>query len=142
MDRAIAKRGVGDRRQLPMARRALMRWTSRNPALATAHSVDEFVDTRSRPAWDDQALGVLAAEAPSDEMAARTLLQALLGGLVCLGTRVAPTIPTGRRGRVDGVKPDPHLPEPAVGTRGGQRAARRPQGAAPHSSRRDGDRRR
>ncbi len=66
-----------------------MRWTSRNPALATAHSVDDFVDTRSRPRWGDQALRVLAAEAPDDEIAARTLLQALLGGLVRLATQVA-----------------------------------------------------
>lgn len=73
----------------PAARRALMRWTSRNPALATAHSVDDFVDTRTRPAWGDQALRVLAAEAPDDEIAARTLLQALLGGLVRLATQVA-----------------------------------------------------
>lgn len=73
----------------PAARRALMRWTSRNPALATAHSVDDFVDTRSRPRWGDQALRVLAAEAPDDEIAARTLLQALLGGLVRLATQVA-----------------------------------------------------
>ena len=54
----------------PAARRALMRWTSRNPALATAHSVDDFVDTRTRPGWGDQALRVLAAEAPDDEIAA------------------------------------------------------------------------
>lgn len=73
----------------PAARRALMRWTSRNPALATAHSIDDFVDTRTRPRWGDQALRVLAAEAPDDEIAARTLLQALLGGLVRLATQVA-----------------------------------------------------
>ncbi|QYG91776.1 hypothetical protein HC251_04530 [Iamia sp. SCSIO 61187] len=73
----------------PAARRALMRWTSRNPASATAHSVDDFVDTRTRPRWGDQALRVLAAEAPDDEIAARTLLQALLGGLVRLATQVA-----------------------------------------------------
>jgi hypothetical protein len=42
----------------PAARRALMRWTSRNPALATAHSVDDFVDTRTRPAWGNHAVGV------------------------------------------------------------------------------------
>jgi len=73
----------------PAARRALMRWTSRNPALATAQSVDDFVDTRTLPGWGDQALRVLAAEAPDDEIAARTLLQALLGGLVRLATQVA-----------------------------------------------------
>lgn len=73
----------------PAARRALMRWASRNPALATAHSVDDFVDTRGRPRWGDQALRVLAAEAPDDEIAARTLLQALLGGLVRLASQVA-----------------------------------------------------
>lgn len=73
----------------PAARRALMRWTSRNPALATAHSVDDFVDTRTRPHWGSQALRVLAVEAPDDRIAARTLLQALLGGLVRLATQVA-----------------------------------------------------
>lgn len=77
----------------PAARRALMRWRARHPELAAAHSVDDFVDTRSRPEWGDQAQRALAAEAPTDEIAARTLLQALLGGLVHLGTRLAPDDP-------------------------------------------------
>lgn len=71
----------------PAARRALMRWTARHPELGRVHSVDDFVDTRARPDWGDQALRVLAAEASTDQIAARTLLQALLGGLVCLASR-------------------------------------------------------
>src|SRR5262245_9884063 len=72
----------------PLARRALMRWASANPVLAEARSVDDFVDTRSCPAWGEAAQRVLAAEAPNDSIAARTLLQSLLGGLVCLCGRV------------------------------------------------------
>jgi hypothetical protein len=72
----------------PLARRALMRWATANPVLADARTVDDFVDTRSRPEWGAAAHRVLAAEAAIDEMAARTLLQALLGGLVCLCGRV------------------------------------------------------
>jgi hypothetical protein len=72
----------------PLARRALMRWATANPVLAEARSVDDFVDTRSCPEWGEAAHRVLAAEAPEDTMAARTLLQALLGGLVCLCGRV------------------------------------------------------
>lgn len=66
----------------PRARRALMRWTARHPELGPVASIDEFVDTRSRPDWGAEALRVLAIEAPDDEVAARTLLQALLGGVV------------------------------------------------------------
>lgn len=72
----------------PAARRALMRWTARHPELGHVASVEEFVDTRHRPEWGAKALRVLAAEAPDDEIAARTLLQALLGGVVCVVGRV------------------------------------------------------
>lgn len=72
----------------PLARRALMRWASANPVMAEARSVDDFVDTRSCPAWGAEAHRVLAAEAPADTVAARALLQALLGGIVCLCGRV------------------------------------------------------
>jgi hypothetical protein len=77
----------------PLARRALMRWATANPVLAEARSVDDFVDTRSCPEWGEAALRVLAVEAPEDTMAARTLLQALLGGLVCLCSRVGRSEP-------------------------------------------------
>lgn len=73
----------------PAARRALMRWKARNPELGDVSSVEAFVDTRSCPEWGRGALRVLAVEAATDEVAARTLLQALLGGLVCLRSRVA-----------------------------------------------------
>jgi hypothetical protein len=72
----------------PLARRALMRWASTNPVMAGARSVDDFVDTRSCPEWGAAAHRVLALEAPTDPLAARTLLQALLGGIVCLCGRV------------------------------------------------------
>lgn len=119
----------------PAARRALMRWTSRNPALATAHSVDDFVDTRTRPHWGDQALRVLAVEAPDDEIAARTLLQALLGGLVRLATQVAHDDPDAV-GEVVSMAWNRirTYPSQRCGAGGWQRPARRPQGAAPHSA--------
>ena len=66
----------------PKARRALMRWTARYPELGQVQSLDEFVNTRGRPEWAATALRVLAIEAPDDEVAARTLLQSLLGGVV------------------------------------------------------------
>ena len=66
----------------PKARRALMRWTARHPELGQVQSLNDFVDTRGRRDWGTSALRVLATEAPDDEVAARTLLQALLGGVV------------------------------------------------------------
>jgi len=66
----------------PKARRALMRWTARHPELGQVQSLDEFVNTRGRPGWAALALRVLAVEAPDDEIAARTLLQSILGGVV------------------------------------------------------------
>lgn len=72
----------------PAARRALMRWAARNPVLDRVHSVNDLVDTRARPSWGDAVHRVLASEAASDQIAARTLLQALLGGLICMSHRV------------------------------------------------------
>lgn len=72
----------------PRARRALMRWATANPVLAPARSVGDLVDTRSHPSWGREAHQVLAREAPVDDLATRTLLQALLGGLICLSHKV------------------------------------------------------
>lgn len=72
----------------PTARRALMRWATAHPDLAWARSVDDLVDIRSHPTRGRDAHRTLAAEAPADHLAARTLLQALLGGLVCLSHKV------------------------------------------------------
>jgi len=65
-----------------------MRWATANPVLALARRVDDLVDTRSHPAWGREAHLVLAGQAPVDDLAARTLLQALLGGLVRLAHKV------------------------------------------------------
>ena len=72
----------------PTARRALVRWATVNPVLEPARSVDDLVDTRAHPAWGREAHRVLAHEAPADLLAARTLLQALLGGLIHLSHKV------------------------------------------------------
>ena len=72
----------------PTARRALMRWATADPVLASARCVDDLVDTRSDPTWGREAHLVLAGRAPVDHLAARTLLQALLGGLVRLSHKV------------------------------------------------------
>lgn len=72
----------------PTAQRALMRWATANPVLASARSLADLVDTRSNPSWGREAHLVLAGQAPVDHLAARTLLQALLGGLVRLSHKV------------------------------------------------------
>lgn len=80
----------------PTARRALMRWATANPVLSSARCLADLVDTRSQPAWGREAHLVLAGQAPVDHLAARTLLQALLGGLVRLSHKVGDGDPDGR----------------------------------------------
>lgn len=72
----------------PTARRAVIRWATAHHELASARSVDDLVDTRSRLSWGRDAHPILAGEAPAGRLAGRTLLQALLGGLVCLSHKV------------------------------------------------------
>lgn len=72
----------------PTARRALMRWTARNPILGQATTLNDLVDTRHDPDWGHQAHRALAAEAATDQLAARTLLQSLIGGLTHLSRKV------------------------------------------------------
>lgn len=72
----------------PMARRALMRWSSVHPVLTRADDLDDVIALGYAPEEGPEVRRVLAALAPTDEIAARTLLQALLGGLCNLARRI------------------------------------------------------
>ncbi|MGH9117138.1 MAG: hypothetical protein ACRD0A_04455 [Acidimicrobiales bacterium] len=71
------------------ARAALARWSG-SPALAGAASLDEVLARRAGrdPAGADVVLRALAARCEHDQIAQRTLLQALVPGLVHLAGRV------------------------------------------------------
>lgn len=71
----------------PRARRAVSRWASAHPALAGNRDLAEILAARRVPARAPAILEALAVLAPGDELAARTLLQALLPGLVCLASK-------------------------------------------------------
>ena len=66
------------------ARRALARWARVDPLLACRAGLDEVVATRRDPVVANRVQLVLAGLAPSDRLAARTLLQMLLPGVVAL----------------------------------------------------------
>lgn len=72
----------------PAARRALMRWSASYPVLISASDLDGVIvlgfDTVAGP----EVRRALAAMAPTDDIAARALLQGLLGGLCNLARRV------------------------------------------------------
>ncbi|KAA0235953.1 MAG: hypothetical protein EDR02_02010 [Actinobacteria bacterium] len=72
----------------PAARRALMRWTSTYAVLGPADDLDDVITLGFRPHEGPEVRRALATLAPSDEVAARTLLQALLGGLCNLAQRI------------------------------------------------------
>ncbi len=72
----------------PAARRALMRWSSAHPVLAPADGLDDVIALGYEPEEGPEVRRILAALAPTDELAARTLLQALLGGLCNLAQRI------------------------------------------------------
>lgn len=72
----------------PDARRALIRWRAKQPALAGLSDFDELLDRRRDPAVAPPLLAALAALAPSDHLAVRVLLQALVPGLVRLSHTV------------------------------------------------------
>jgi hypothetical protein len=66
-----------------LAREALERW-SEDPALWGFRDLDElveFANRRRQPAASDRVLAALARRARTDDLAARTLLQAVLPGL-------------------------------------------------------------
>jgi hypothetical protein len=104
----------------PCARRALIRWANDHPALAGLRDLDEVLAARRDNSRAPALLAALAALAPTDELAARTLLQALVPGLarlssltgnddpaaidemVSLAWERIRTYPTTRRGSVAG----------------------------------------
>lgn len=72
----------------PAARRALMRWSAAHPVLVPASNLDDVIALGYRPADGPEIRRALAKLAPTDHLAARTLLQELLGGLCSLAQRV------------------------------------------------------
>lgn len=68
----------------PAARRALIRWAREHEALAGMHDLHEVLRCRRDPRVANEVHQVLARHAPADQLAARTLLQILLPGLVRL----------------------------------------------------------
>lgn len=72
----------------PSARRALMRWSSTFPVLTSAQDLDGVIVLGFDPGYGPEVRRALAAIAPTDQLAARTLLQCLLGGLCNLAHRV------------------------------------------------------
>ena len=71
----------------PRARLALLRWANSNPDLAGNRDLVEVLTRRRDPARSHPVLMALAALAPEDDIAARTLLQAVLPGLITLAAR-------------------------------------------------------
>ena len=63
-------------------REALRRWALAHPAIAGFRDLDDVLEGRRDPDAAQAILLALARLAPDDEIAARTLLQALLPGLV------------------------------------------------------------
>lgn len=70
----------------PVARRALARWAVVHPPLRGLADLDELLERRRDPEKAPAILAALAELAAADELAARTLLKALVPGLVRLST--------------------------------------------------------
>ena len=62
----------------PRARRALIRWANSNPDLAGNRDLNDVLAARRDPERSGPVLKALAVLAPDDEVATRTLLQAML----------------------------------------------------------------
>lgn len=72
----------------PLARRALMRWSTAHPLLAPARTLDDVIAIGRGLDDGPELRRILAGLAPTDDLAARTLLQALLGGLCNMAQRI------------------------------------------------------
>lgn len=70
----------------PEARRQVMRWVNTDPAFTGMHDLDDVLASRRDPDLGNRVHLRLAALAPTDALAARTLLQAVLPGLVGTAT--------------------------------------------------------
>lgn len=68
----------------PRGRRALTRWAERHPVLAGVGDLDALLKARRDPTRAPALFAALAVLAPDDQLAARTLLQALVPGLIHL----------------------------------------------------------
>jgi hypothetical protein len=66
---------------------ALRRWAKTEPPLQNLDDLDGLLEARTDPDQAQQILAALARHAPCDQVAARTLLQAMLPGLVVLAMR-------------------------------------------------------
>jgi hypothetical protein len=73
----------------PRARQALMRWRRTHPVFEAMRDLDDVLSRRAGdPDAAQEVLAALAALAPSDELAARVLLQAMVPALVRLSLTV------------------------------------------------------
>lgn len=66
---------------------ALRRWAATEPALRGLDDLEDLLEARTDPERAYDILAAVARHAPHDPIAARTLLQALLPGLVALALR-------------------------------------------------------
>ena len=66
----------------PVARRAVAGWAAAHPDLTPYGDLHQLLEARRDPAVAPSILRALAALAPSDDLAARALLQAMLPGLI------------------------------------------------------------
>lgn len=78
----------------PASRAALLRWGQREPALDELNDLGHLLDKRTSPEEAPAILSALARLAAHDELAARTLLQALVPGLLRLASTVCRDDPT------------------------------------------------
>jgi hypothetical protein len=76
------------------ARRCLRRWAHDHPVFDGLDDLDALLERRRAPGASGPILSALAALAPADEVAARTLLQALIPGLVYVYQAVGAGDPT------------------------------------------------
>ncbi|MGQ0823794.1 MAG: hypothetical protein ACT4OX_01980 [Actinomycetota bacterium] len=72
----------------PAARRALMRWSAAHPVLAPAANLNDVLALGYCADDGPEVRRSLAVLSPTDRLAARTLLQGLLGGLCNLARRI------------------------------------------------------